>query len=377
MEYTEKDVRTWDQVKRKGCFYVTIPGGDGKFKASGCDGRREAVAWALMVARGGLAPTMTVAEFCSGFFKPGKWGYVDSHPDRSADYWKALQTEVDTYILPRWGKMAMDAVEPSAVDVWLAKLESARSVVRGQKKTLSARSRASVLSTMNVMWNRAVFSGVIPSNPLATVPRPERDQVKRKAFRLTELAMMFPLRLADVWAEPWGLFFLVAAETGCRPQEVAGLLVEDFRADRKAYIVHQAADRHRGVKALKTARRGVAKKAGPLSDRLTDELANFIGKRKAGLLFSRLWVDPETKEESQVPLRVDTAGDVFTRTLRSLPSLALDGRTPYCLRHTANTRMRTMLGDELARAVMGHTTEAMTRRYDDPDEEDLLRRVGR
>jgi len=36
-----------------------------------------------------------------------------------------------------------------------------------------------------------------------------------------------------------------------------------------------------------------------------------------------------------------------------------------------------MLGDELARAVMGHTTEAMTRRYDDPDEEDLLRRVGR
>ena len=55
--------------------------------------------------------------------------------------------------------------------------------------------------------------------------------------------------------------------------------------------------------------------------------------------------------------------------------IQLDGRSLYCLRHTANTRMRTDVGDEAARLVMGHTTQKMTEHYDHPDETAIMVRA--
>ena len=367
MDFTEKDVKTWNRLKEKGCFYVQVPGLGG-WKSSGKTTRPEAVACALLFARGGLAPNMTVLEFCAGFFVPGRWGYIDGHPNRSPDYWRALQTEVDLYIIPRWGSSVMNDVKPSSFHSWLSGLMSARSIDRAMPRPLSARSKLSILSTTNVIWNWAVFKEVLPANTLSTIPKPERDETKRRSFKLAELLKMFPDNLQSVWPQPWGLFFFLAAETGCRPQEVAGLDVADFLPDRRAYIVRQAADRHNGLKELKTARTGVEKKAIRLSARLTDLLQAYLAGRTEGLLFHR---------EEGLPLRVDTANDTFQRVLDGLKGFVRAGRTPYCLRHTANTKMRTELGDDLTRALMGHLTPAMTRRYDDPDEEDLLARIGR
>jgi len=194
---------------------------------------------------------------------------------------------------------------------------------------------------------------------------------------LAELVAMFPDDLGSVWPGDWGLFFMLLAETGCRPQEVCALTWEDWREAAKVFMVSRAVDRHNGTKDLKTARHGVAKKAVPISNRLA---ALLTGGRilPAGPIFHR---------PDGLPYRVDTAGDIFVKVLDrptirppfAVPRLVLDrdGRTQYSLRHAANTRMRTMLGDEITRAIMGHTTEGMTRRYDDPDEEEMIARVGR
>jgi integrase len=374
---TPGKISTWKKKDSGGIIYVKLPG-ETNWRSSGMYDRRDAIEWAQQVQRGGLGPDITVRDFCTGFFDPGKWDYVTSRPDRGKAYWKALQHDLDDYVIPRWGNWRMRDVGPADFHGWLLNLVSVRSIELKKPRQLSARSKGSILSTAKVVWRWATFktNGAVP-NVLDVVPGIEGPEKKRRAFRFAELQKLFPSDLSQVWPEPWGLFFFLAAETGNRPQEVCGLDVEGFRPDRKAYIITRAVDSDGELAGLKTEGKGIDKKAVPLSDRLTDLLKVHIGDRKTGLVFSRL-EEQKDGTKKPVPLRVDTAEKVFAKTIDKEPAIVdRQGRTPYCLRHTANTRMRTQLGDELARAVMGHVTPEMTRRYDDPDEEDLLIRIGR
>jgi integrase len=56
-----------------------------------------------------------------------------------------------------------------------------------------------------------------------------------------------------------------------------------------------------------------------------------------------------------------------------LAEIGRDDLTPYWLRHTFNTRAIETLPDDVVRRLMGHSTEAMTRHYQDADVDSLIR----
>lgn len=394
MRYEKSDVRTWLKEKKTGIIYVIIPGQGDNWKSSGKTERDEAIEWALIQARGGFSEDSTVTEFTRDFFKPEKCAYVSSRNDdrfiRTKKHWHELRTILVDYILPTWGPYKMADVLPGAFHEWLKNLRS----TKFPDQVLSQARRAKVLFTVCVIWDWAVFQGVLEQNTLKTVPRIVPAGTKRRAFRASERAKMFPPDLATVWPHgsnvvsilkpAWGVAALINDE-GLRPQETLALYWEDYRADRKAFIVSRAIN-DEGEGGLKTSTHGIAKRAVKVSDRLAKILE--AGKGLKGPIFTQKpWTDKAGMVHVDF-LRVDTFGKIFCKTLDQLvddvdeegkkvqrPLVDRQGRTLYCLRHATNTRKVTEALKKV-QDTMGHTTDEMTANYDDPEDEDLLDRAG-
>jgi len=386
----ESDVRTWDRTHDRGCFYVKIPGRDAGWVSSRQETRSEAIRWALVQARGGTLHEVTLKVFAKDFFLVGQCDYVASRSSegrsRTSKHWSDLRAVLEHYLFEKWGDWYLPSVTPAQFHDWLINLTSVRN---GEK--LSGRARKRIRDVAITVWDWAVFRGVITVNQLRAVPSVPQMPVKRRAFRQDELNRMFPANLSAVWPDgrnvrgiSWGVFFLIAAETGLRPQEVCALSWEDWRPFHNAFIVSRAIDEDSELKGLKTEWKGVKKKAAPVSDRLA-ELLESSPQPHVGLLCSRLDGRPQ---------RVDGCGKVFNQVLdyinpqtkkqyyRQVKNMEIvrAGRTLYSLRHTANTRFLTSASARIAAEAqirMGHTTKSMTDNYDDPDEIELLARVGR
>ena len=391
MEWTEKDVKTWDKTDVTGFFYVMIPGRERRWVSSKQRTRKRAVEWALNQASGGVSSIQTVRDFTKDFFVPEKCDYVKSRQSstrkKTAKHWSELRQLLVLYIVPKWGSFQLGAVRPAQFGKWLADLRSDRY----PERVLSDARRAKLLFAAVTIWDWAVYSGVIDQNTLRTVPPVIVDTEKRRKFTPEERAAMFPEDLTKVWKHGhnmkslltpgWGVAFLIHDDTGLRPQEVFALHWEDYRPNRKAFIVHRAVgETYSDLKGLKTEYKGIPARAVTVSDRLAKILEE--GKGQSGLIFAR---------RKGIPQRIDTAGDIFCAGLDQLVEtgsfdpdgvpemrslIDRQGRTLYSLRHTKNTNTVTDKGRQAAKDLMGHTTDKMTDNYDDPDEEDLLRRAG-
>ena len=374
---------SWVKYPETGIIYVKI---DGKWKSSGQTDHRKAQAWAKNWRLGGLSAGMTLEDFSVAFFLPGRCEYVASREDsddrgaRTKAYWAKSRAILENYLLPAWGAWPLEDVSAPEFYSWLSDLAGKRYGVK-----LSNKVRKLIRQTAVIVWDWAVFKGVLKYNRLLSVPKIAGRSVKRRAFRSHELATMFPPHLS-IWphgsvtsdlSPAWGVIFLILAETGMRPQEALALRWEDYRPEARAIIVSRAVGED-GLKGLKTAGHGVDRRAVPISTRLACILLsnNMVGKR-SGPLFMRTDGDL---------LRVDTAGKVFCRVLdgvvrppleASVKVIDREGRTLYSLRHAYNTGTLTRAAKAEAQAAMGHTTDAMTANYDDPDEADLLARIGR
>ncbi len=390
MEWMESDVRTWDRTADRGCFYVKVPGRNAGWVSSRQSSKKEAIRWALSVARGGALKERTLSDFARDFFLVGKCDFIASRESetrsRTSKYWADLRSVLELYLFEKWGDWFLSSVSPAQFFDWLVVLKS---VKHGER--LSGRVRKRVRDVAIIIWDWAVFRGVVSTNQLRSVPSVPQLPEKRRAFRSDELERMFPADLSEVWPSgrnmkgiSWGVFFLLAAETGLRPQELCALQWEDWRPAAKTFIVSRALGEDGEGKGLKTEHKGVKKKAAPVSDRLADLLTNTTGPH-TGYLCARLDGRPQ---------RVDGCGKVFNHVLdyshpqtgrryyRGLRNMEVvrGGRTLYSLRHTANTRFLTTAAAKIAEEAqvrMGHTTNTMTSNYDDPDELDLLARVGR
>jgi integrase len=179
---------------------------------------------------------------------------------------------------------------------------------------------------------------------------------------------MFPadrIELCRIWGDlTTATMFLVAADAGLRPQEVAALDWSDWYPDMGGFVVHQAADGRRGIKGLKTAGKGAERKPALVSKRTAGYLAEMA--KPAGFVFPAA---------DGGPYRVDGMGKRFLAGLEAA-GVPREGRVLYCLRHTFNTAARSLLGDDATvRDMMGHRTRDMTANYDHPEDAEILARV--
>lgn len=371
--WTESDVRTWVRNPKTGIIYYIVPGGDGKWKTSGQTSVEVAKKKALAEANGEIIEYPLLKDFANDFYIPEKCLYVATKEDgdagkRTAKHWRVMRQMVDNYLIPKWGNTPMNAVYADQFHEWVLKLKGLR---KGER--LSSSTRVRIRTAAINIWDWAVFKRRIQFNPLLSTPKIALKNAKRRKFNQDEINKIFPENLGSVWLDghniksvlqnPWAVAAMLDAE-GLRPQETLALYWEDYRPERKAFIVHRAINEE-GMGGLKTSDHGVKKRAVKVSDRLAEILS--IGAGMTGLIF--------TQADGSF-LRVDTFGKIFCKTLDRIEGFDRDGRTLYCLRHTKNTSAVTEALKSV-QATLGHTTDTMTANYDDPDEEDLFGRIGR
>lgn len=355
---------------------VQIPGRPGKWVSSGKSTVAEAVKWALDQANG-VRSDLTIAELSADFYRPGS-EFNDLQAARgsvvSEKWQRDSRTILETHVWPKWGHYTLQAVRPRDVFAWLSSLKTAAG------KPMSTSSKAKVFGVFKQIFDYAVFQGVLDTSPLAVVPRIIRKTKPRDVFTPEELRAIFPAdpaQLAEYWGgQIWGTAFLVLADTGLRPGEVAALRWGDWFRSLGGLVVSRAVDDKGNVKGLKTEGKGVQIKPALLSS------------RSVGALLALESSTADTGPEALIfpnsdgnPRRTDVASHQFIARIAELARrgvIAPGGRnlTLYCLRHTFNTSALTALGDgQTVKTLMGHTTEAMQAHYDHPDAEAVLKRL--
>jgi integrase len=411
MDWTEKDVKTWKRSDAGGVYYVRIPGTSG-WKSSGLTRKAAAIEWALRQAGGGHSSDTLLGEYAKDFFIPGLCPIVAIREatggKNTLKHWDDQRAVLEHYILPRWGKTMVGAIDAKAVFGWLSSPELIRakpSEESGQewrKSPLSGAHRNRILIVFRAIMAHAVFDRLIQANPLVAVPRMRQTGAPRGTFDEKELAKLFPLdegEMARIWGGlRWATLYMILADTGLRPSEALALRWRDWHGSAHAFVVSRKIDSRGQPGPLKTARKGIAKRVALVRGRTAELIDDLMEARlepgprsrralpavaredDPELLDGLLFPATRIRHSPYQPMRVGVAGIHFAESLERA-GVEANGRTLYCLRHTANTGFRTELGDEAARLLMGHTNAKMTEHYDHPEDAQLvvraLKAVGR
>lgn len=122
-----------------------------------------------------------------------------------------------------FGSIRIGDISHSMVGLWVTKMQS------------MGRSPSTIrhnFYTLRLVMRYAVAEGIIPRDPTASIKPPApRDMAAEEADR-PPLTMQQALLLAAAVPEPWGMYVRLAAATGMRPGELAGLQLRDVSPDR-------------------------------------------------------------------------------------------------------------------------------------------------
>ena len=154
-------------------------------------------------------------------------------------------------------------------------------------------------------------------------------------------------------SQPWIYpMFVMAAHTGARRSELLRSQVTDFDGDE--VIIHEL----KRVRGKQTTRRV------PMSSRLREAIDQWLADHPGGnYTFCQTAVARSKKiRRSPAPVTPPESRDHFTRTLRGSKWAKIRGW--HCLRHSFISNLACKGVDQrLIDGFVGHTTEAMRRRY--------------
>jgi len=235
--------RFWN---RNGKYSVMFAHTPGKWVATGCDNRDDAIRWAEANRRDEIKvhhKIPTLNEFAKGFFVPGNELWMKRLKRKkktyASDYFKAHQGRLDNYILEEFGCRLISSLSTIEIDNWFLDLQSIRT-----EKELSDNAKNKVLHAFRIVLEEAKYQGYVENNVAASVEEINEENRERQHFDDLEMKKLFPddeKELLRIWQGlKWTVFFLIMRDTGFRPGEVAGLT-------RSAYCVFRAnPDTHSG-----------------------------------------------------------------------------------------------------------------------------------
>ncbi len=158
----------------------------------------------------------------------------------------------------------------------------------------------------------------------------------------------------EACTEPWRTMATIIVNQDLRPGEVFQLKVDD--ADLERFVIH-----------VRSGKSKAAKRDLPMVDAVYLALKRWLDQiswPKSGWLFPS--PDPERKGKPYGQQRV------FDWHHGALERSGVESFEPYCLRHTALTRLAKSCRNPYAVAkAAGHSTIAMTYRYVHPEEEEI------
>jgi integrase len=343
---------------------------------SKCETKREAVAYLEQLLKVELSETkrqndllkITLGEYAKDMFIEGA-----PHLIRWAAKGRILKRQtihqnrrlLERYIIPHFGHLRFPDIKPTMVEDFLL------------EQKLSNSCRNTITYTLKTVMREARRAGIIDMIP-------EFEPFKRNGRRQdtlssAELTALFPSdhdELIRVWRRPkymreepeelslmFGTLFCLTVSAGLRSGEVRAINREQICESRSGLIIDRAVD-DLGI-------------IGPLKKATTEDprsRAVIIPEITLKMLERWLRIMPDTEAFPGLvfPYHDKPIASYYLidRFKYGLDNLGIDHTTRkltvHCLRYTYNTRMRTLLSEQVLREFVGHRSIAMTDHYDNP-----------
>jgi integrase len=359
-------------------YYWFQQGAERIFKACGraCTEKREAVVYLEQLLKQELTETkrqsalcsITVNDFAKDMFTDGA-----PHLARWAAKGKILKKQtviqhrrhLTSYLLPKFGRQRFSEITPTDVEDYLL------------EKRLSNSCRNTIIYTLKLVMREAKRAGIIQMIP-------EFEPFKRNGRRQDtlsgeELIKLFPYdekELIEIWKRPddmrkeqseialmFGTLFCVTVSAGLRSGEIRALHRDQISLANNGLLIDRALDDRGEIGSLKKATEEDSRSRAVIIPEITLKMLERWLERipespnYPGLVFPY----------HEKPIANYYILDRFQYGLKNA-GIDYENRrlTVHCLRYTYNTRMRTLLSEQVLREFVGHRSIAMTDHYDNP-----------
>lgn len=135
------------------------------------------------------------------------------------------ETSIRLHILPKFGKVRLDKIKPSDIQLWQNAL----------LKKLKPRRVRNIRATFNTIFSDALRDEIIDKNPISLIKTPKLDKIDVKAFSLEEMKKIIATATGEMKA-----FTALGFFTGMRSGEIIGLRWEDVDFKNREIHIKQA-----------------------------------------------------------------------------------------------------------------------------------------
>jgi integrase len=193
-------------------------------------------------------PLITIEQFAE------KWKYlvlVNHKPSTQL----GVRSVLKKHIIPELGNVQLKNFDAEAAQRFVSSL------------ALSAKSVRNAYLTLRMLWKSAKAWGYISHDPFDGIVLPKREPRHAASFSLEEVQ-----RILAAAAEPQKTFYWLAAETGMRAGELAGISIDDLDLAGEMLKVKQSVWRGK----IQTPKSECAVRSLALSPELAEHLRDFL-----------------------------------------------------------------------------------------------------
>lgn len=260
---------------------------------------------------------------------------------------------VENYIRPAFPKLLLSNVKPYMIEELSMTLK--------EEGKLSNRSINAILAAMTVPLNEAARLGHITNNLSKSIRKLGNDSVEKGIPSIEEVKKLLALTNIDLRIKA---SIMLGATCAMRLGEIQALKMEDIDQERIT-IVHSWSK----VDGLKTTKTDT-KRIVPLPHQVSSLILELIATNPHGPTGFLIY-----GTQSDKPLDTRALERGFYKALEAIgitEQARIDRNLSFhSLRHWANSMLRGSISDTKLRLLTGHSTEAMTNRYDHATESDL------
>jgi len=309
---------------------------------------------------------MQIKDYADLFSQDGYWRYKRAEKkrfftDKSMDTRSAI---MKNWIVKMWGD-----VNPKRLTV--KKIDQAMMGATSEitDRLLAGATRNRILSVLSELYVHLIEEGKLRINPVRDVVRcnsyPEHP---RGVIPLADLLKLFPedhAELKRIWrTQKYICAFLILRDTGLRPGELVALRWGDWDSEIKFFPILRAIES--GSKGKVKGTKSGSTKPAIITDQTAVEierLKKMVKPKPEDFIFANKHQRPYGNQRLLWNFRYAT----------KMAGIDKPYLSPYWLRHTFNSMMLETNSTKNVQLLMGHNTEAMTKRYRHAGVESLAR----
>ena len=244
------------------------------------------------------------------------------------------ETSIRLHILPKFGKVRLDKIKPSDIQLWQNNL----------LKKLKPRRVRNIRATFNTIFSDALRDEIIDKNPISLIRTPKLDKIDVKAFSLEEMKQIIATAKGEMKA-----FTALGFFTGMRSGEIIGLRWEDVDFSNREIHIKRAIKM--GVISTPKTKSSIR------TIDMLDNLVPYLQKqyKLTGQHNSYVFLNKDDEHYYDIKRIRDS------KWKRLLKECEIEYRTIYQMRHTFATVMIENKEDILwVSNMLGHSDSSMT-----------------